>query len=466
MAIILFKSAAVFPAEAAVGEELLKRAKANDALMYTKPEEAFRNATILLQEARIAKNEEVELRALYTQCLYYETKNDFEDLMITAKLLFQTAKSYQHPAFQTYAKLFLFNTYAFNGLYTKAFEELKQAEKIIGKIDNQDQTIIQTKVNLYITFSNYYSLQNDYENQLKYLKMSAVESEKFTDEKYKEVFRYIDFSNRSGAFIELKNFDSAEYYANLSLMAENGYKRDDIQFFNFMVLGRVSMQKSAFEKATHYFLEAERIKGYKNHLNLAELYNNFISAYSKLNESEKIKLYEKKRDSLKLSVSENKNKSLQNLLNEKENDTKILYISAFAFIVLVMLSYMLYIVRKNKILMRQEKLSGEYLKDNHESKNGEEYSKLLEMLKKNDPAFMPYFLDLFPEFTSKLLKINPNLIQSDIEFCALLKLKIPTNDIARYKCITLKSVQNKKYFIRKKLNIPKGEDIYNWFSML
>jgi len=73
---------------------------------------------------------------------------------------------------------------------------------------------------------------------------------------------------------------------------------------------------------------------------------------------------------------------------------------------------------------------------------------------------------VFPDFTPKLIKTNPNLNQSDIEFCALLKLKIPTSDIARYKFITIKSVQNKKYLIRKKLDIPKGVDIYNWFSLL
>jgi hypothetical protein len=111
--------------------------------------------------------------------------------------------------------------------------------------------------------------------------------------------------------------------------------------------------------------------------------------------------------------------------------------------------FMFFIIRKNWNLTRQEKISQEYLKENPESKNGEDYSRLLEMLKKNNLAFMPYFDEVFPDFTQKLLKINSKIIQSDIEFCALLKLKMPSHEIARYKFITLKSVQNKKYFFKK-----------------
>lgn len=77
---------------------------------------------------------------------------------------------------------------------------------------------------------------------------------------------------------------------------------------------------------------------------------------------------------------------------------------------------------------------------------------------------MNYFDEMFPGFSKKLLEINPQIVQSEIEFCSLLKLKISTKDIARYKYITPKTVQNKKYLIRKKLNIPKEIDIYQWFD--
>jgi hypothetical protein len=452
-------------AENNIQNDLLNRAVENNKLFYTNSEEAFQKAAIILKEAQNDKNQEAELYAIATQCLYWEVNNDFDELLITAELLFQKAESYQYPVFQTYAKLFAFNGYAFNGLYDKAVKELKQGEKIIKKVDNKEAITISARINLYISFSNYYSLQDDYENQLRYLKMSAQENDKFTDENFKKKFRALDYSNRAGAFYSLNMLDSAEYYARLSVSIDSEYNRDDIRFANFSVLGQVAMNKLDYKNALLYFKEAEKVKGYKNHLTNLTVYDNSVKIYRILGDSSKVKEYEVKRDSLRLNISENQNKSLHNLLDEKGKNTHDWYIYALVIFIAIIAMIIFIVIRKNGTLANQEKTSKEYLKENGESKNGDNYSKLLEMLKKNDPAFMPYFLEIFPGFTTKILEINPQIIQSDIEFCALLKLKISTNDIARYKCITLKSVQNKKYFIRKKLNIPKGVDIYNWFSL-
>lgn len=464
--LLLFNNLFLFSKESSVTDDLLNRANENYSLVFTSPEEAFQKSSVILREAQRLNNHEAELCAISTQCVYYESKNDFEKLMSSAKLLFKKAEAYQSPVYQTYAKIDLFNAYAFNGLYAKALEELKQGDKIINRIDKNDLITTLTRVNLYVAFSNYYLLQKDYENQLSYLEASALEYEKLTDRQHKERFRYIDYSNRSKVFIDLKEIDSAEYYAVLSLSKENQYGRDDIQFSNFLVLGRVSVERAQYVKAVSFFKEAENVKGYKNHLNLLILYDNIIQSYKMLNETEEVKEYEVKRDSLKLRVSENQNKSLHNLLKEKGEDTKNRFYFVI-FILLVLLAVFMFLyIRKNKILTKQEESSDEYLKENPVIKTGEDYSKLMEMVKKNDPAFITYFNEVFPHFTPKLLKINPDLIQSDVDFCALLKLKISTGDIARYKFITIKSVQNKKYNIRKKLNIPTGVDIYNWFSFL
>src|SRR5690606_19280983 len=110
------------------------------------------------------------------------------------------------------------------------------------------------------------------------------------------------------------------------------------------------------------------------------------------------------------------------------------FILGFFSVSVLVLSF--FVIRKNRILLRQEKISQHYLEKIAENQNGKEYSKLLEMLKKNDPAFMAYFNEVFPDFFQKLVDINPKIIQTEIEFCALLKLKIHTKDIARYRNIT------------------------------
>lgn len=92
--------------------------------------------------------------------------------------------------------------------------------------------------------------------------------------------------------------------------------------------------------------------------------------------------------------------------------------------------------------------------------------KLIELVKENNPAFLMYFEEVYPGFSDKLLKINPKINQTELEFCALLKLKMPTKEIAKYKFIAPKTVQNKRYLIRKKLNIPQAIDTYQWFEEL
>lgn len=464
LAIFFLGTAMLFSQETTAQKDLLKRAEKNQLLLRTDPGKAILETGKIIKEAQKYGANEAELLAIRTQCLYYKRKNDFKDVMVTAKWLFRKAKIYNNFVYQTSAKYFLYESYLFNNLNDLALQQLEEGSQIIKNADPNDPKVISIKSDLWIAYANFYFFQKDYTNQLKYVRLSAREYEKLPNEKEKEKFRYLDYANRSETFLNLKNLDSAEYYARLSVSKDNGYGRDDIQFLNFSVLGRVAMGKADYKNAVLYFNEAEKVKGYKNHLNILELYDNVIQAFRMLNEREKVKKYEAKRDSLKLIVSENQNISLHNLLNEKGKDTKNQYINALVFFLALMAIFMLFIIRKNRILTRQEKISQEYLKENPESKNGQDYSRLLEMLKKNDPAFMPYFIEVFPLFTPKLIKINQEIIQSEIEFCALLKLKIPTNDIARYKYITLKSVQNKKYVIRKKLNIPKGVDIYNWFS--
>ena len=129
--------------------------------------------------------------------------------------------------------------------------------------------------------------------------------------------------------------------------------------------------------------------------------------------------------------------------------------------VIIVLAIILY---RNKIHAKYEQLSKDYLEDNEivEEDKLAIYNEVIELVKKDDPAFMVSFNDAFPHFTNNLLKINHNLAKGEVEFCALLKLNLTTKQIAQYKVLQPRTVQNKKYQIRKKLNIPNNIDIYNW----
>src|SRR5690606_13933935 len=129
--------------------------------------------------------------------------------------------------------------------------------------------------------------------------------------------------------------------------------------------------------------------------------------------------YELKRDSLRLNISENQNKSLHNLLNEKEPGSKKYNYLFIAFSLLAVI-VIFFVIRKNRVLAKQEKISQQYLRTTFGVQKEQDYSKLLEMFKKNDLAYITYFNEVYPDFSQKLIDINPKITKTEIEFSTYL----------------------------------------------
>ncbi|MNI37334.1 hypothetical protein D3C73_914230 [compost metagenome] len=88
---------------------------------------------------------------------------------------------------------------------------------------------------------------------------------------------------------------------------------------------------------------------------------------------------------------------------------------------------------------------------------------IIQLAKSNSELFFTAFSELYPDFKTKLLEINPLCSFSDCEFCALLKLNFDTKQIARYRNLSIRSVESKKYRVRKKLGLGSEIDIYAYF---
>ena len=466
LVLCFFWTIQVFPQKNASGEALRKNVKQCFELINTDPENTFRKAKKIEKQAFTINDSETEIQAIIIQCIYFRGNNDFEKMMSKSKLMFKKAKSFKSDIYQLMARRYLFEAYVFSGLPEKALKELEGGNDLLDKLDKNDSLHIVGKGDFLIAFSNYHALKGNFKNQLDYLQMAGREFEKMPNLKYRHELLYINYSNLAAAYNELNQLDSAKFYTGLSESYNDDFNRNDTNINNLWVLGNVAMKEGSYEEAIHYFKEAEKLGGYKNHINLENLYDNIIISYKKISESDSVRIYESKNDSLRLTITENQNKSLHQLLKEKEENPGYRFFYLLALILIAFISFIYIVVRKNKLLSRQEKASQEYLAAVELGQNRQNYTQLWKMLEDRDPAFMNYFDEFFPRFSQKLLEINPQIIQSEIEFCSLLKLKVPTKDIARYKFITPKTVQNKKYLIRKKLNIQKEVDIYQWFDVL
>jgi DNA-binding CsgD family transcriptional regulator len=84
----------------------------------------------------------------------------------------------------------------------------------------------------------------------------------------------------------------------------------------------------------------------------------------------------------------------------------------------------------------------------------------------NNPIFLSEFRSVFPDFEIKLLELAPNMIISELEICAFVKLNITTKEIASYTKSSIRAVEGKKYRIRKKLALDKETDLYVYINKI
>lgn len=93
--------------------------------------------------------------------------------------------------------------------------------------------------------------------------------------------------------------------------------------------------------------------------------------------------------------------------------------------------------------------------------NGQLKNKLLTILKDDNDwdYFFNKFVNVHPDFISKLKQQHPLLTINDIDFCALVKLRLTNKEIANLLNIDHKSVISKKYRLRKKMDIHQDENL-------
>lgn len=89
---------------------------------------------------------------------------------------------------------------------------------------------------------------------------------------------------------------------------------------------------------------------------------------------------------------------------------------------------------------------------------------LIELAKEKDPAFFIKFNEIYPHFRTRLLVKIPSLSTKELELCCYMKINFNTKEIARYTDMTIKSVESKKYRIRKKMDISPEEDTNMWIA--
>lgn len=274
-----------------------------------------------------------------------------------------------------------------------------------------------------------------------------------------------------------KNMDSAYKYITIAYNKANiNGKKDGVALYANTIMGEYYLADKQFDKAEGAFKKAleidnstKRIYAYYSKY----IYNDLRSVYENKKDNEKayfyLNAYTEAKNRNNTAILKTINKDMESFMAETKNDSEdhrrnmqwVIFLSLTVFSMLVAYAWrIISLLRKRKDTLRTE---SEELKNRMNDKSLDE---IMELGRRNDPEFLNQFKEAYPELINKLLQINPNLEDSELAFCAMLKLHFTSKEIASYTLIQHRTVQQKKYRIRKRLNIPTETDIYQFFDDL
>ncbi|MBP1164477.1 MULTISPECIES: transcriptional regulator [unclassified Chryseobacterium] len=340
---------------------------------------------------------------------------------------------------------------------------MKYALKL--KKDNQDCRFFLRYV--YSTRASYLAEPYQADSSLIYLKKAVRIEANPLDVAH--IARYYIWDN--------KNMDSANYYFKKSFILLEFKKFKHNKYQRAVVLHNYGEFLETQNK------NSEAIDTCKASLRLAKevdrpklILNNFqllADLYKKIHELDLENEYLNKATSLKDSLDNNQNKAVIlaiDSMEKKELDEKrktqnnaLLYGSISVIVIFLLCTYFYLQIKKKKAKLIQ---SNEIIIQKEEEtidlkrKLSENHETIIQLARDNSIGFLAKFQEAYPEVCQKLQMVNAKLTKSDLSFCAMIWLGFSSKEIAQCTSMEHRSVQTKKYRIRKKLNIDTETDLY------
>jgi tetratricopeptide (TPR) repeat protein len=408
------------------------------------------------------------------------------------------------------------NRFVFGGDVKKGFEYLNKAEDLarnsknnflLGRI-NQEYAQLYSKMDVSKLALEYSSKAMNYGLKLR------------KDHRDCRLFLRYVYSNRSDYFYKVNQPDSAIIYLRKAVKIE-AYPLDVANIAQYYTLSEVRPDSAQyyFQKA-FVLLETGNFKYDKfqragvlykyglflhslgkndqaiNTLNMSvklakqvnrpklilDNYKELSVLYKKVGNADKENEYLNKAISLQDSLNANQNQAVDlsiNRLNQDRESEKVqfknqnnttLWYGGIVILLITLLTIYFYlrIRKKKKMLAEREKIIFEIGNETKDLKRklNENYEIIVLLAKEKKVDFFPKFQETYPELCEELLKINSNLSRSDLAFCALIWLGFSSKEIAQSISMEHRSVQTKKYRIRKKLNLESETDLYRFFRSI
>ncbi|GAA4168192.1 tetratricopeptide repeat protein [Sphingobacterium ginsenosidimutans] len=264
-----------------------------------------------------------------------------------------------------------------------------------------------------------------------------------------------------------KNYDSAYFYINKGLERngsafEMAYKTDQL-------IGKILFKQGKYKNALPHLVKALKDAKEKSKSDeITAIYLLMSEVYGKLGDSNKAEEYKKKSlvnaDSVQNARKVSIQASVELVKHELESDIQKKHKKVFLYLTVGLLTPFFaigsYLYIKSRKKAKKFELRMSHINDN------QAFSEVIDLAKANDAAFLARFKKVYPQFCQEMLTRYPDMLSSELLFCAYLKLNFTTKDIATYTYVTPSAVRNRKNRMKKKFGIPAHADIYAWIDKI
>ncbi|SEW26298.1 Tetratricopeptide repeat-containing protein [Chryseobacterium wanjuense] len=469
--ILVFFSVFLFAQQKITSENIEGRLKEAEILMISGKADEFIKANLsILEDSKSISYSQGNAKVCLNLAYVFNRLNQYEKSIRYLKMM---------EAENDYKSADEFNRISTNVLYSNNYFGIKMYDEAITKLKENirlSENVTVDSTRRYIKTLGLIDMATNYTEKKRYDSATLCVYKAIQELKGQKIKNTclgvnlkIALLNLAGIKFKENKVDSTEYYvkASRALPVDLGYN----EFVVYKLLGQINSSKKNYDSAIiNYKKGIELAQKAKNSRKLSELYSLISDAYSKKkefgNEKAYLNKFVKLNDSIRETEASNLNETIKLLVKDKqkpleEKNRYLLYaiiLGAIGLVVIV-LFVAKKIGKKNKVL---------HIKNEENKilnrKINEAFEDVVQLAKNNDPEFSARFQEVYPDFFPKLLQKEPQLLTSELKFCALLFLNFSTKDIAEYTFVQPQSVQTRKNRLRKKLNISSEEDIYIWMK--
>ncbi|MBE8722084.1 tetratricopeptide repeat protein [Sphingobacterium pedocola] len=289
------------------------------------------------------------------------------------------------------------------------------------------------------------------------------------------------------SLMDKKEIDSAEMYLLKALQIfppDTLYKVSDT-FYTLETIGVLYFDSGRYVEAATYFQKALRHnETEQNSYHTSRMYLRLHGAYDRMNKTTEADYYLRQYSIIKDSLDRAKDALINNIAIDRKSEEQFdkpqnkARIRSIVITLLVCISlgvFAWYIGRpfgKRKQYDKDETNPNiftdiEPAPQSPLAPSQDQLLELYDLAKANNPLFLTKFCSLFTLYVDRLNQLAfPELVSSELEICAYLKLNLDTKEISRYTHRSIRSIENRRHRIRKKLNLPPDSDLKNFLLNL